>query len=99
MAGKKKVSTSKGKKGKTAVRKKGGGFVAFLRSKRFAHIRGALYVLFSIFLVIAMLGYYSTGGTGWLGAAGRGVAEFFAVNLFGIGSLGFALLFFVLTTW
>ena len=95
MAGKKKVSTSKGKKGKTAVRKKGGGFVAFLRSKRFAHIRGALYVLFSIFLVIAMLGYYSTGGTGWLGAAGRGVAEFFAVNLFGIGSLGFALLFFV----
>ena len=94
MAGKKKVSTSKGKKGKTAVRKKGGGFVAFLRSKRFAHIRGALYVLFSIFLVIAMLGYYSTGGTGWLGAAGRGVAEFFAVNLFGIGSLGFALLFF-----
>ncbi len=95
MAGKKKVSTSKGKKGKTAVRKKGGGLVAFLRSKRFAHIRGALYVLFSIFLVIAMLGYYSTGGTGWLGAAGRGVAEFFAVNLFGIGSLGFALLFFV----
>ena len=74
---------------------KGGGFVAFLRSKRFAHIRGALYVLFSLFLVIAMVGFFSTGGTGWLGVAGRGVAEFFAVNLFGIGSLGFALLFFV----
>ncbi|MBQ8703334.1 MAG: DNA translocase FtsK [Bacteroidales bacterium] len=42
-----------------------------------------------------MLGYYATGGTGWLGSAGRGTAEFFAVNLFGIGSLGFALLFFV----
>lgn len=90
-----KKKTSKGKKGKTAARKKGGGFVAFLRSKRFAHIRGALYVLFSVFLVIAMLGYFTTGGTGWLGTAGRGVAEFFAVNLFGIGSLGFALLFFV----
>ena len=95
MAGKKKKTASKGKKGKTAVRKKGSGFVAFLRSKRFAHIRGALYVLFSIFLVIAMIGYYSTSGRGWLGAAGSGVAEFFAVNLFGIGSLGFSLLFFV----
>ena len=95
MAGKQKKTPVKGKKGKTAARKKGGGFVAFLRSKQCAHIRGALYVLFSIFLVIAMLGYFSTGGTGWLGLAGRGVAEFFAVNLFGIGSLGFALLFFV----
>ena len=95
MAGKKKKTNTKTKKGKTAARKEGSGFVAFLRSKRFAHIRGALYVLFSIFLVIAMIGYYSTGGSGWLGAAGHGIAEFFAVNLFGIGSLGFALLFFV----
>ena len=94
MAGKKKTTT-KGKKGKAPVRKKGGGFAAFVKSKRFAHIRGALYVLFSVFLVIAMVGYYGTAGHGWLGAAGRGVAEFFAVNLFGIGSLGFALLFFV----
>ena len=86
----------KGKKGKAAPRKKGDGFVAFLRSKRFAHIRGALYVLFSIFLVIAMVGYYATTGSGgWLGAAGHGVAEFFTTNLFGLGSLGFALLFFV----
>ena len=94
MAGKKKTTT-KGKKGKAPVRKKGGGFAAFMKSKRFAHIRGALYVLFSVFLVIAMVGYYGTAGSGWLGAAGRAVAEFFAVNLFGIGSLGFALLFFV----
>lgn len=92
---KKKQSTAK-PKGRTARRKGGGGLVAFLRSKRFAHIRGAVYVLFSIFLVIAMLGYYSTAGSGgWLGAAGHAVAEFFTTNLFGIGSLGFALLFFV----
>ena len=96
MAGSKKKSTSKTKKGKPAARKKGSGFAAFLRSKRFAHIRGAFYVLFSIFLVIAMVGYYANAaGGGWLGAAGHGVAEFFAVNLFGLGSLGFALLFFV----
>ena len=86
------------RKAKKATKKKNqrGRLLAFLRSKQFAHIRGALYVLFSIFLVIAMVGYYSTAGSGgWLGAAGHGVAEFFAVNLFGLGSLGFALLFFV----
>ncbi len=97
MATSKKKTTNK--KGKTAARKKSsGGFVAFLKSKRFAHIRGALYILFSAFLVIAMVGYYATGGgaTGrWLGTVGQGVAEFFAINLFGIGSLGFVLLFFV----
>ena len=97
MAGKKKSTTkAKNKKGKSLSRNKGGGFATFLKSKRFAHIRGALYVLFSIFLVIAMVGYYATTGSGgWLGAAGRGVAEFFTTHLFGIGSLGFALLFFV----
>ncbi|MBR6292142.1 MAG: DNA translocase FtsK [Bacteroidales bacterium] len=97
MATSKKKTTNK--KGKTAARKKySGGFVAFLKSKRFAHIRGALYILFSAFLVIAMVGYYATGGgaTGrWLGTVGQGIAEFFAINLFGIGSLGFVLLFFV----
>ena len=73
-------------------------FVTFLRSKRFAHIRGAVYVLFSVFLVLSMVGFYLTdgGATGrWMGSMGQGVAEFFAVNLFGIGSLGFVLLFFV----
>lgn len=72
--------------------------VVFLRSKRFAHIRGAVYVLFAVYLVLALIAYFATscGATGrWLGSVGQGVAEFFAVNLFGIGSLGFALLFFV----
>ena len=97
MAGTKKKTASKTKKGKPQARSKSsGGFVAFLCSKRFAHIRGAVYVLFSIFLVIALTGYYAaTGRGGWLGVAGRGVAEFFTTNLFGIGSFGFALLFFV----
>ncbi|MCR5445903.1 MAG: DNA translocase FtsK [Bacteroidales bacterium] len=96
MATGKKKKTVKGKKGKSLPGKKGSGFVDFLRSKRFGRIRGAFYVLFSIFLLIAMVGYYSTAGSGgWLGAAGHGVAEFFTTNLFGIGSLGFVLLFFV----
>ena len=90
------ASKKKTKKGKAPSKNRGRAFVAFLRSKRFAHIRGALYVLFSVFLVVAMTGYYVTDARGgWAGSLGKGVAEFFAVNLFGIGSLGFSLLFFV----
>ena len=90
----KKKTTAKGKG--AAGKSRAAAFVAFLRSKRFAHIRGAFYVLFSVFLVVAMMGYYITDARGgWAGSLGKGVAEFFAVNLFGIGSLGFSLLFFV----
>ena len=87
----------KGSKGKSQAKKgSSSGFVAFLASERFRHIRGAVYVLFSVFLLIALVGFFATDTRGhWLGSAGHGVAEFFAVNLFGIGSLGFALLFFV----
>ena len=81
--GKKKSKT----KGKAAGAKRAAAFVAFLRSKRFAHMRGAFYVLFSVFLVVAMIGYYVTDARGgWTGSLGKGVAEFFAVNLFGIGA-------------
>ncbi len=90
----KKTSKAKGKA--AAGKKRAAAFIAFLGSKRFAHIRGAFYVLFSVFLVVAMTGYYVTDARGgWAGSLGKGVAEFFAVNLFGIGSLGFSLLFFV----
>ena len=99
MAATKKRNTSKKAKGKSAAKKKtSGGIVAFLKSKRFARIRGSVYILFAAFLLIALVGYYTTdgGATGrWLGTVGNNVAEFFAVNMFGIGSLGFALLFFV----
>ena len=87
---------TKGKGKAAAGKSRAAAFGAFLRSQRFAHIRGAVYVLFSVFLVIAMTGFYVTDARGgWTGSLGKGVAEFFAVNLFGIGSLGFALLFFV----
>ena len=85
---------SKSKKGKDAAKK--GAFAEFLKSKRFAHIRGAFYVLFAIFLVLAMVGYYVTDARGgWMGSLGHGLAEFFTTNLFGLGSIGFSLLFFV----
>ena len=97
-AKKKPSPKSKGKSKGASRSNRSAAFVAFLKSERFAHIRGAVYVLFSIFLVISLAGYYATdcGSRGhWLGTLGQGLAEFFAVRLFGIGSLGFGLLFFV----
>ncbi len=97
MAKKGKGATSKSaKKKKTA--KKGAGFGAFLRGKQFAHIRGAVYVLFALFLLVSLIGYYATdcgSRGGGMGRLPEAVAGFFSVNLFGIGSLGFSLLFFV----
>jgi S-DNA-T family DNA segregation ATPase FtsK/SpoIIIE len=91
----KKKATRKGK-GKSAARKRGGGLAAFVRSERFAHIRGTIYVLFALFLFIALAGYFATGfHGGWLGSAGKATARFFADRLFGIASIGFVWLFFV----
>ena len=97
MAAKKKTPAKP--KGKGAAKKGRSGVgkaVDFVRSKRFAHIRGAVYIMFALFLVIALVGYYATQGRGgWLGSVGLGLAEFFATHLFGVASIGFALLFFV----
>ncbi len=96
MATVKKKSGSRGKGAAALKGKSSGAFAAFLKSERFRHIRGAVYVLFSVFLLIALVGFFVTGTRGhWVGSMGHGVAEFFAKNLFGIGSMGFALLFFV----
>ena len=93
-AAKAKPKAKRGSKGKDRFR----AFLTFLRSERFAHIRGAVYVLFSVFLLLSLAGYYATGcdpTRHWFKALGYATANFFAVNLFGIGSLGFSLLFFV----
>ncbi len=86
------------KKKKKKVVKPTGRFKEFLRSSRFAKIRGAVYVMFSLFLMIAIMGYYLTDGGHngrWLGSVGNAVAEFFTNNLFGVASFGFVLLFFI----
>ncbi|MCR4660202.1 MAG: DNA translocase FtsK [Bacteroidales bacterium] len=73
-------------------------FQEFLRSSRFAKLRGAVYVMFAAFLMVAMIGYYTTDGGHngrWLGLVGTAVASFFANHLFGVASFGFVLLFFV----
>ena len=101
MAGAKKKQAARPKgKGKSTSKGKGRlrAFVAFVKSERFAHIRGVVYVLFAAFLLLSLTSYFATGcdpTRHWLKAMGFATAEFFAVRLFGIGSLGFALLFFV----
>ena len=99
-AGKKKQAAKPKGKGKSTSKGKGRlrAFVAFVKSERFAHIRGVVYVLFAAFLLLSLTSYFATGcdpTRHWLKAMGFATAEFFAVRLFGIGSLGFALLFFV----
>ena len=95
---KKSSSKTKGKSAPKPKKRRSGAFAAFLRSRQCARIRGAVYVMFALFLLLALVGYYATdcGTRGrWLGSLGQSLAEFFTNRLFGIGSLGFALLFFV----
>lgn len=100
MAGKKKQAPKPKGKAKSTPKGKNrwGAFVAFFKSERFAHIRGVVYVLFAAFLLISLASYFATGcdpTRHWFKTLGYGTANFFAVHLFGIGSLGFSLLFFV----
>ena len=95
------AATKRGAKGKgKGSSSKRGAFAVFLRSRQFARMRGAFYIMFALFLLISLGGYYATGcpadpKLNWLGSLGGVVASFFARNLFGIGSMGFSLLFFV----
>lgn len=71
-------------------------FKEFIRSTQFAHLRGACYILFSIFLAISLVSLYFCGReANWMGSLGRGLSVFFADTFFGIGSLGIAFLFFL----
>ena len=73
-----------------------GRFKEFLRSTQFAHLRGACYILFAIFLAISLFSLYCCGReTNWMGSLGRGLSVFFADSFFGVGSLGIAFLFFL----
>ena len=85
-------------KNKAKAAQKGSGFSEFIRSEQFARLRGACYVLFALFSAVALISYFVTTADqdgNWLGKLGFLTSEFFAKNLFGIGSLGISLLFFV----
>ena len=73
-------------------------FVEWWRSQRGKRLRGAVYVLFSIFTFVAILSFFFSGADpvgNWMGVLGYKLAAFFSMSLFGIGSLGLLFLLFL----
>ncbi len=73
-------------------------FVEWWRSQRGRRLRGAVYVLFSIFTFVAMLSFFFSGADhdgNWMGVLGYKLAAFFSKSLFGIGSIGLLFLLFL----
>lgn len=71
---------------------------AYVVSPQFAKLRGAVYVLFAVFLAMALASAFLTQfvpDSNWLGVLGFKLSAFFADKLFGIASLGIAFLFFI----
>ncbi len=79
---------------------------SFFKSERFFHTFGLLMILFSALLFIAEISYilswkadsaglYREQAHNWIGWTGRHLATFFVEQLFGIGSVLFAVLFFI----
>ncbi len=102
------MAKSKVRKKRKARKKTGSlhSFFSFFKSERFFHILGLLMILFSALLLIAEVSYVlswkadSAGldreqAQNLIGWTGRHLATFFIEQLFGLGSLLFAVLFFV----
>ena len=73
-------------------------FVEWWRSQRGRRLRGSLYVLFSVFSLVAMASFFFSGADpdgNWMGVLGHRIASFLSHSLFGIGSLGLLLLLFL----
>ena len=71
--------------------------VEFWRTQRCRHLRGACYILFALFLVIAMISFFISWPShqNWMGALGFHLSKLIIQNTFGIASFGFALIIFV----
>lgn len=73
-------------------------FVEWWRSSNGRHLRGAVYIFFSIFAFVALMSYFFTGASqsgNLLGRLGYGVANLLAKNLFGLASVGLLFLLFL----
>lgn len=73
-------------------------FVEWCRSQRGRRLRGSVYILFSLFSLIAIASFYFSAGdpdANWMGVLGHKVAALFTRSLFGVGSLGLVLIIFL----
>ena len=70
-----------------------------MKNPDFKKLRGTLYLLFSLFLLISIISYLFSGmdtNDNLCGKVGGWVAKLFVENTFGVGALGFTYLFFLL---
>ena len=94
---KKKASKEKTKtSGKSNTTK----FKEFLKSEGFAKLRGAAYILISIYLFLALLSYFCKGAPidlhdNWMGVVGGWFASRLTAASFGFGAFGLLLILFL----
>ena len=71
--------------------------VEFWRTQRCRKLRGACYILISLFLAVAMISFFVSwpSHANWLGAVGYHLSASLIQYTFGIASFGFAFLLFV----
>ena len=89
------MTTSKKKKSKKNVRPTG-RLKEFWMTQRCRRLRGACYILLSIFLMVATISFFvCRPNENWLGKLGYKLAEIIVQNTFGIAAVGFYFLLFV----
>lgn len=89
------MTTSKKKKSKKNVRPTG-RLKEFWMTQRCRRLRGACYILLSIFLMVATVSFFvCRPNENWLGKVGYKLAEIIVQNTFGIAAVGFYFLLFV----
>ncbi len=89
----KKTASKKSSNGNSQYGKK---FMEFLKSEDFRKICGVFLILFSIFLLVAIVSFYISGEeNNWFGTLGERIAVLFCKSTFGVAALGFSFLFFI----
>lgn len=90
------MATTKKKK-KKQVRPTG-RFREFWKTQRCRRLRGSIYILLSLFLLVATVSFFIAWPCqeNWMGKIGFYMAEFFVKNTFGIASVGLYFLLFLL---
>ena len=75
-------------------------FVEYWRTQQCRKLRGACYILFACFLVVAMTSFFISwpSHNNWLGALGFHISKLTVQNTFGIASYGIAFLLFLYGT-
>ena len=90
------MSTSKKKSKKKKNVRPTGRLKEFWKTQRCRRLRGACYILLSIFLLVATVSFFvCRPNENWLGKVGYKLAQMIVQNTFGISSIGFYFLLFL----